>query len=362
MVERAGESPAPPRHGGDVYRAAQRWGLDPSAILDFSANLNPLGPPPGVWTALQQAAGQICHYPQPLAPQLRAALAARFGVPGDNLAVGNGAAELIYLVARLARGGRTIIPAPAFAEYGRAVAAAGGGPVYWPLSREQGFRVDVAALARAAEGAALLFLCNPHNPSGAWLEPEAVLALADRTRAWVVVDEAFVDFTAAGEAGSVIGAVTKRENLIVLRSLTKFYALPGLRVGAVAAPAHLIRQWDETRDVWSVGALAQAAALAALADSEHAERTRRWLAAERSFLPQALAALPGVTVLPANANFLLARSPLPAWRLQEALGPHGILIRDCRGFAGLDEYDFRVAIRTRPQNQRLVKALDQVLA
>lgn len=357
-----GGPPPAPRHGGDVHAATRRWGWASGQILDFSANLNPLGPPGAALQALRNNLDAIRHYPPPLAPELRAALAERWGLPEANLAVGNGAAELIYLVARLAAGARALIPVPAFSEYARAVAAAGGTPQPWPLGRAGGFLPDPDRLAHDLAGAGLLFLCNPHNPSGAHLAPEAVLALAERTRAWVVVDEAFVEFTPAGEAASVIRTVPERHNLVVLRSLTKFYALPGLRVGAVAAPAELIRRWDASRDVWSVGALAQAAALAALGDGDHERQTRAWIAAERDNLTRALAALPGVTVLPSAANFLLCRSSVPAWCLQEQLGPRGILIRDCRGYDGLDEYDFRVAVRRGAENERLVGALQAVLA
>jgi len=358
----SGGPPPAPRHGGDVYAAAQRWGLSPEALLDFSANLSPFGPPAGALRAVRAGLDMVRHYPAPLAPSLRAELARRWQVPADNLAVGNGAAELIYLVARLAAGRRALIPQPSFGEYARAVAASGGKAQDWPLQRQRGFLPDLDRLASDLDQVSLVLLCNPHNPSGAWLSPAGIVALTNSTPAYVVVDEAFIDFAPDGEAGSVIRAVPGRGNLIVLRSLTKFYALPGLRVGAVVAPAELIAGWDATRDVWSVSALAQAGALAALADAAHARRVLAWILRERPYLLRALAMVPGLTALPSAANFVLCRSPLPAWQLQERLGPLGILIRDCRSFTGLDAYDFRLSVRRRDENQRLIAALRQVLS
>lgn len=201
-------------------------------------------------------------------------------------------------------------------------------------------------------------LCNPHNPTGRLLTPPELLAISDATPATVLVDEAFIDLTDAGEAGSVISHVQRRPNLVVIRSLTKFYAMPGLRVGYAIARPDLVSRLDAVRDPWSVSTAAQAAALAALSDRDYAQRTRDWLCTERPFLAGALGRLPGYAVAtPPSANFILVRAPEPAHAIQEQLGPQGILIRDCRSFQGLTEYHMRIAVRTRADNLRLLKAL-----
>jgi len=375
----------PDAHGGDVLAAARRWGLDPASILDFSANINPAGPPAGVLARVQEALAGVRHYPEPYAGTLREAIAKRHAVAPENVLVANGASEAIYLLARLAAGRQVALPAPGFAEYARAAAAVGAKVV--PYRAEPGQTCESAPAAEGLKAPAapeppaavpsqlvdlpglplasaqrlsagdLLILCNPHNPTGRLLSPAEVLRLVDSTAATVVVDEAFIDLTDPGEAGSVLPWVEQRPSLVVVRSLTKFYAMPGLRVGYAVAGAGLVSVLDKARDPWSVGTLAQAAALAALQDSEYAARTRSWIRQERPFLAEALAALPGYEVAPPSANFILVRAPEPAWALQERLGPKGILVRDCRSFAGLTDRHMRLAVRSRPENLRLLEAL-----
>jgi threonine-phosphate decarboxylase len=331
-------------HGGDVLAAAMRWGLDPSAVLDFSANINPFGPPPGAVAAARVALGGVHRYPEPYARSLRATLAARHGVPPGSVLVGNGAAEVIHLLLRRAAGRRVALPVPGFAEYGRAARAVGATVVpYTPGDT-------------APPDADLVLICNPHNPTGRLLTPRQILAIADSTAAGILVDEAFIDLTDAGEAGSVIQGIFTRPNLTVIRSLTKFYAMPGLRVGYAIAPEAVIDEVDAVRDPWSVSPAALAGALAALQDAGYAERVRAWVRTERPYLAAGLAAL-GYAVEPPSANFVLVRAPEPAHAIQERLGPRAILIRDCRTFEGLTEYHMRLAVRSRAENNRLLEAL-----
>lgn len=335
-----------PLHGGDLRAASEAYGLNPAEILDFSANINPHGAPLSALTAAREALWSMTRYPDPFAPQLRQALAQRHGLSPDAIMVTAGAAEAIHLLSRLAAGRRVAVPVPGFAEYSRAAQAVGA-------------TVIPANPPPTLTHQDLLFLCNPHNPTGLLLTPAQVLSITDATPATVIVDEAFIDLTDPGEAGSVIPFVLDRPNLVVLRSLTKFYALPGLRVGyAVARPA-LIAALDAVRDPWSVTAPAQAATLAALADAAYAERTRQWVATERPFLAAQLSRLPGYQLeAPPSANFILLRAPRPVHALQRELARASILVRDCRSFDGLTEYHMRVAVRTRPENLRLLAALE----
>lgn len=341
-----------PIHGGDVMAAAARWQLDPEMILDYSANINPFGPPAGVLEAARAALAGVSHYPEPFARTLRAALAQRHHVAPEAVLVGNGAAEVIHLLLRQAAGRRVAVPAPGFAEYGRAARAVGATVLPVPVAVEGG----CLAIPPLSAGDSLI-LCNPHNPTGRLWTPAQVLELAAATPATLVVDEAFMDLTLPGEAGSVIPHVAEVPNLVVVRSLTKFYAMPGLRVGYAIASPKRVAALDAVRDPWSVSTAAQQAAQAALADQEYARRTRAWVTTEPAFLAAELAKLPGFLVAPPAANFILVRAPEPAWVLQERLGPRGVLIRDCRSFTGLTEYHMRLAVRARPQNLRLLAEL-----
>lgn len=350
--------PPAPLHGGDLGGAAEALGLSPADILDFSANINPHGPPLGVLQAARDALRAMTRYPDPFAPRLRQALGQRHGVSPEAVMVTAGASEAIHLLGRLAACRTVGVPTPGFAEYNRAARAVGAAISPWPVGMAG---VPTAALPLLRKGD-LLFLCNPHNPLGRLLSPSEILAIASETPATVAVDEAFIDLTEPGEAGSMIPHLAQRSNLAVIRSLTKFYALPGLRVGYVVARPELVAALDAVRDPWSVSALAQAAALAALADTGYAERTRRWIEAERPFFAQALAELPGYRVeTPPTANFILLRAPRPAHEIQQELARQAILIRDCRSFEGLTEHHMRVAVRARAENLRLVKALEGLI-
>ncbi|MHB9144578.1 MAG: threonine-phosphate decarboxylase CobD [Symbiobacteriia bacterium] len=361
---------APGLHGGDVWTAAVRYQRPAEGFIDFSANINPAGPPAGVLAALQGAgSGDIARYPEPFARTLAAELAAVAGVPPAALLVGNGAAEVIYLFTRLAAGRPVLVPAPAFAEYPRAAAAAGSPVVTFPLDPARDFRFDVDALGAAAvrAQAGLVVLSNPHNPSGTVLPAADLYRLARRLAGegtWLLVDEAFIDFMADPETASLIRAAAQTPFLAVVRSLTKFYALPGLRIGYGVAQPQIIARLNGQRDPWSVSALAQTAARAALADSAYAASTRAWILAERPWLHAALAELPRLRPYPPGANFILVDAMATgktAAALQNYLGPRGLLIRDCADFLGLSPFHFRTAVRSRVENERLVATLREVL-
>jgi L-threonine-O-3-phosphate decarboxylase len=331
------------RHGGD----ARPFGVAPGEVLDFSANLNPLGPPPAVRQAV--AAADLAAYPEPYARTLARAIAQRVDVPPEAVAVGAGATELIHLCARTMPGPTVALPVPTFSEYRPACEAAGLRVLACPAG---------ALAALRGPGA---FLCNPNNPTGELHPPDAVLHLAART-GLLVVDESLIDFVDDPAGASLVRAAARTKGLVVLRSLTKWYAMPGLRVGYAVAHPDLVRLWDARRDPWSVGAAAQAGALAALspATAAHDRATRAWIGPARRELYAGLARIPGVQPLPPTANFILARGPLPAAELRAILlRDHRILIRGPEGFEGLAPECFRVAVRTPADNARLLAGLVQ---
>ena len=351
-------------HGGNVFAVARQLGVPPEEILDFSASINPLGPPTAVRGAVEAAFDRLGHYPDSDSSELAAALARRHGCEPGNVCVGNGSTELIHLLPRLVVGQRALIIAPAFSEYAGALRQARWEYDWLALSGDDGFSLPLDAVReKLAKGYGLLFLCNPGNPTGRLYGKEEVaeiLAVCRSAGTLLVVDEAFIDF--CGEA-SVLRPVIESGAGVVLRSMTKFYAIPGLRLGYALAAAPLAARLAALRMPWSVNTLAQAAGLAALADDGHAGRTLAWLTEEREFLCAGLSALPGLRVWPGAANYLLARldGGMTAAQLQERLLPERILIRDCANFHGLDGRFFRVAVRTRQENERLVDALREIL-
>lgn len=364
-------SVAAPAHGGNLAWAAARYGLPPERFLDFSASLNPAGPPPAVLHRLRRAlAGGVARYPDPDCRAAREALADRLGVPPEAVLLTNGGAEAIHLAARWwfsgpGKGGRMIVPAPSFSEYARAAAAAGAKVVYRVLDPAGGFRLEAAALAADLHPGDLVMVGNPNNPTGTLApagELNALHRLASTAGAALAVDEAFVPFTEGGANLSLASRAAREPGLLVVGSLTKYYCLPGLRAGYAVAPPGTVAALAALQPSWSVNGLAQEAILAAQAaeEADDPARLTTRLARARADLARHLAALPGLRVFPSDANFLLVDcrdTGRTAAEIADALGHQGILIRDCADFPGLGPYYFRVAVRTRRDHDALLAAL-----
>lgn len=352
-------------HGGRVFAVARQLGVSPEDILDFSASINPLGIPATVRDAVQNALVQAVHYPDSEATALRQALALHHGLAPEQFCVGNGSTELIYLLPRLLEGGRkrALLIAPTFSEYGYALQQAGWEVAQLALSADDGFVLPLAALAeRLRSGYDLLFFCNPGNPTGRlYLRDEVatVAGLCQKEGTFLVVDEAFMDFCENESAKHLVAAGAG----VVLRSMTKFWALPGLRLGYAMASAAVTARLATIRPPWSVNHLAQAAGLAALADHDYQCRTLSGTGSARISMAERLAALPDVRVFPAAANYLLVKLPgyLTAPVLQERLLGQRMLIRDCSSFQGLGERFVRLAVRRVRENDLLLAAMEQAI-
>lgn len=323
-------------HGGRVFTIARERGWDWREVLDFSASISPLGPSPLVLEAIRSAVGEIAHYPESHPCKLIEGLSSAWNVNPDEILLGNGATELVHFLGRRFCSDPVTLCVPVFSEFHRVFPEADLIPVAqpdrWPIT-------GVTVITR------------PVNPTGELPHCEEWLA---RTSHPVVVDESFIEFS--GEP-SVTGLIATRPNLFVLRSLTKFYAIPGLRVGALVAAPNLIARWKALRDPWSVNILAIHAACAAIADRDHGRRSLEVVRAERVWMARQLSALEGVAVGSSSANFLFAQLPYDASALTAFLEDRRLLIRNCTGWPGVEGANsVRVAIRTRSDNERLIAA------
>lgn len=349
-------------HGAHYAEAARALGAHPDGFLDFSANINPLGPPEAVLAAGAEALhGESGRYPDLHYTELRSALAGYLGVPPETVLPTNGGAEALFLAARTAaegQGRKALILEPTFSEYAIAARAAGLEVVRVVVRRpETGFRLDLGVLVSALEDlqdTGLVFLCNPNNPTGDAVPREGVLRVAERVReagAVLIVDEAFVDFAPHLSVTPEVG-----EALYVARSFTKFFAVPGLRLGClVARDPELVRAFQPS---WSVNAVAAAVGVAASQEEAFAEATLAEVALRRRELYFALGGLPRITAYPGAANFLLVWGPQG---LPEELARRGVLVRGCEPFRGLGPGFFRVAVRGVGENERLVEEMRGVL-
>lgn len=353
-----------PLHGGNLVWFAELAGCSPEEILDFSASICPLGPPSSVLRSLAEHLPGICHYPTPGYGRLRQALASHHQCAPSAILPGNGAAELLTWAGReLASLEATYLFTPAFRDYSRSLQAFDGAVVNCPLPMTAALAGELdwdAALAGAcgpAPSRSGLLVNTPHNPTGLLIPPAVIQDWLQRF-ALVVVDEAFMDFLPPAAQTSVVDWLQQFPNLVVLRSLTKFYSLPGLRLGYAIAHPDRLQRWQQWRDPWPVNSLAEVAALAALQDTAYQQRVWQWLPPCRRAMHQALQTIPGCAPLPGEANYLLVRLAGSGPALQSALlKKHQILVRDCLSFPELGAGYIRVAVRQQCENQRLTDAI-----
>lgn len=347
-------------HGGDLYGAARAVGCKEGELLDFSSNINPLGVQPKVRRAICESMEGVEQYPDPLCRRLVQAIARREQVHPEQVLCGSGGADLIYRFAYARRPKKALLPAPTFGEYEEALIQTGTEPLFYELNQErQGESGMLEALTPELDA---VFFCNPNNPTGLLTHRDFLLELVEKAAGmgiFVFLDECFLDFSEDGESFSLIKYLEKFSNLILLRSFTKMYAIPGLRLGYVLSDNRkLLEAMRRAGQPWAVGGLAQAAGLAALEDRDFPARTRELVGRERAFLRQGLRKL-GLQVYEGAANYLCFRAPGET-RLYEKLLRQGILIRRCDNYRGLSREHYRVAVRGREENKRLLAALVQV--
>lgn len=334
-------------HGGNIYQL--------SNILDFSANINPLGMPDAVRKALMGSAQNCVHYPDPECTALVHALAEYESIPASQIVCGNGAADLIYRIAHAFYPRHALLCAPTFSEYAFALREAGCEIFDYPLNPARNFQLVDGILSAISAETDILFLCTPNNPTGQIIAPALLKRIADRCRetgTLLVSDECFLRFSADAAQYSLRRYL--HDNCIILNAFTKLYAMPGIRLGyALCGSAAVAGKLRETGQYWSISVPAQAAGIAALQVPEWIPETVRYVTAERAFLTDELRKS-GLFVYDSAANFLLVKAPSD---FADRMKLRGILIRKCDDFHGLTDAHFRIAVRTHNENSALISAV-----
>lgn len=347
-------------HGGNVRRMAERAGCSPEDILDFSANVNPLGPPPWLGQVVGQALSDVDAYPDPDCYDLLMAAAEAYKVWPTQVIAGNGASELIFAAAGLGGYSQAVIPSPTYVDYARACKAHRLAVREVPMTED--FQVNFPKLGPLLTTPSLVFLCSPNNPTGTCFSANdlrEVAAMFPKSR--FIVDESFAEFRPEGTDRLI---KDRPSNVITILSLTKFFAIPGLRLGLAFADPDVILRLKHKMPAWSVNLLAQKVGARCLRDEQYAAHTREQTALLRQNLASGLRDVPGIKVMPGEANYLLCRVdrvgqdavPLAERLLME----HHIAIRLCGNYEGLDNKWFRVAVRNEDDNERLIKAMEAV--
>lgn len=351
------------QHGGNTREAAALYGFEEAQLLDFSANINPLGMPATLKQAIIANLALAERYPDPEYQALHQRLATHHRIAPDWVLAGNGETELIFLLTAWLRPRRALLLTPGFAEYRRALQKTGCEIVDYPLTQANGWQPDDGLLKALTPGLDCLFLCTPNNPTGLLPDEALIMAIARRCGdcgITLIVDEAFLDFVP--QAPGLIPFLAELPHVWVLRSLTKFFAIPGLRLGYLAcADARAVAALRAEREPWSINAFAALAGEMLFADKAYIDATLAWLNQQRPWLYAELAKIAGVTVWPGVANYLFLRCDAPGLDLQAALLAKRILIRSCANYPGLDARYYRVAVKSREANAALVAALKEIL-
>jgi cobyric acid synthase CobQ/L-threonine-O-3-phosphate decarboxylase len=349
-------------HGGNLRLLSQAAGLTRELLLDFSANINPLGPPDWLRPLISSKVSDLIHYPDPDATELVEALAGQHRIPADQVLVGNGATELLHLLPRALGCSSLLLAVPSYADYEEPARLSGLQIERLQLSAGNGFALDPHALVPFLKPKQLVLLGQPNNPTGRTFDADTMRGVAlSHPDSLFIVDESFIGFTDTSQSLQQ----NRPDNLLILTSLTKLYAIPGLRLGYLIGAAEHIQQLKSYLPNWTVNTLAQAVGTRAVQDSDFQQRSRSLVTRQRESLVALLCSLPGLTIYPGEANFLLLRLDHPrmdARQLADLALQQGIALRVCANFAGLDQRYFRVAVRIEPEQQRLCQVLQDILS
>ena len=345
-------------HGGDWMGYRERFGHD---ALDFSANVSPLGLPAGVAAAITAALPTADRYPDPLCRTLRSALEQAEGVPAEQILCGNGAADLIFRLATALHPRAALVTAPTFAEYATALETVGCTVERFFLKEWNDFAVTEEILDALHPGLGLVFLCQPNNPTGQLTDPALVAKIAEKCgeiSAVLAVDECFLDFLPDCAHWTAKPLLEQRPDLVIFKAFTKLYGMAGVRLGyCLCADTTLLEKMRDAGQPWAVSSLAQAAGCAALNEADYVAQVRVLIEEQRPKLIAGLRAL-GLRVLEGRANYLLFQA---AETLGETLRQKGVVLRSCANYPGLDGSWYRTAVRTGPENERLLQTLKEVL-
>lgn len=337
-------------HGGDIYAN--------NITLDFSASINPLGPPPAVTEAMREAVSLADHYPDPACRQLTQSISSHEKIPAEFILCGNGAAELIYSFCLSEVPQKALIPIPAFSEYETALLRTGCRIIHHKMTPEHGFVPDRSFLDSISDQKPdVIFLCNPGNPSGRLIPTEILettMRMCKHQGIRLFIDECFLDFTGSGQ--SLTPHLKDNPCLFILKSLTKTYAIPGIRIGyGLSADTRLLQRMSQTVQPWNVSLIAQEAGIAALNEKDYTEKSITMIRTEREWLTDKLQKI-GFEVCPSDANYILFNAPAG---LDKKLQKRGIAIRNCSNFAGLHAGWYRIAVRSHEENAVLIHEIQQ---
>lgn len=355
-------------HGGNVWVHLKETNSLKNTLIDFSANINPLGLPSKTKKVMMKNFSFLANYPDPGYKHLKKSLAIFHNINPGNLLVGNGSTEIIHLIPKVFKSKNVLIPIPSFSEYEFAARTNCAKPIFVNSTKQNDFQIDIFKLNKFIPRADLVFLCNPNNPTGALLYREQVLLLLNsciKHKTILVIDEVFMDFVQISNEITLIPEAVRNKFLLILKSLTKSFAIPGLRLGYLIGHRDLISKMSEFQYPWNVNSLAQVIGEEVIKDRDYLKKSREFILKEKSYLYERLKNIKGLRPYPPSSNFVFCKLENSKYksikRLSRNLIKKGIMIRNCDNFRGLNGRFFRVAVRKRAENIKLISALEDAL-
>lgn len=355
------------KHGGNIYEAAKKYGLKEGEILDYSANINPFGIPNVLKATIISNIDVIENYPDPDYRDLIWSIAKYNNIDKDYVLPGNGATEIIFQIIQALEPKRTLLLAPTFLEYERALKRVGSDIKYHFLDESNYFKVDKKDfLKELTHDIDFIILCNPNNPTGQIVEREVLVEILIECRTKginLMIDEAFIEFLDDEGANSLIDYLDDFPNLFIVRALTKFFAIPGLRLGYGLMSNGEIKEIILSRkEPWTINCFASMSAEVLLKDNEYIRKSKEFFKIERAYMYEKLRGFKALSVYRPQANYIFFSMIDETINLKEELINRKILIRECDNYVNLDKSYFRVAIKDRESNEKLIGALSEVFS
>lgn len=363
-------------HGGNIYKIFREKNID--KILDYSSNINPYGLPENLKKEIFEKLFVLERYPDPDYIELREKIAEKNNLNIENVIVGNGATEIIFLFMKILSPKKVLIVSPTFGEYERAIKASTLADDsleinYFELKEAENFVLNIKNLETELENNYdLLILCNPNNPTGQFLKLkklEEILKICEQKNTKLFVDEAFVEFVEDWENESIINSKENKENLFIIRAFTKFFAIPGLRLGyGICFNNNLLKKMLEKKEPWSVNNIADLAGKTVLDDENYIQKTKEWIKDQKKYMYENLNKIEGLRAYKTEVNFILLKiegnlleKGLDVKNLRKKMLEKGILIRDASNFIYLNKHYFRLAIKDKLNNEKVIETLTSIL-
>lgn len=355
-------------HGGDIYKASRQYGFRQEELLDYSANINPMGVPEGIKERIISSIDGLINYPDPDCSSLTEEIAHYVKVSEGSIIVGNGASEIIFLLFEVLAPKRVLIPAPAFSEYAAAAARYGAKVQYFMLKEEQEFRLNVDELMEEATvGIDAVVLCNPNNPTSTLVpkrDLKRLIEYLNHKGIKLIIDEAFIELTGNYLENTVADYIKEYDNLFIIRAFTKLLAIPGLRLGYGLGNPEFVQKLRERKLPWSVNSLAACVGEFLRDNNGYLQKTEEWIISEKAWFYSELAKIQGIRVFKPETNFVLIKLEqwgLTSGEIRERLARKGVLIRDASNFVSLDDRFIRVAIKDRQSNLKFLELFTEAL-